>query len=135
MPRGSIAGVVYVVDADASVRQSLARLVDSAGLEARPCDSADAFVREPRSERPACALVDVSALVLSEPASWSHLRAAAQTIPVIALSAADDPATRRMARELGAQAFFRKPVDAAALLDSIDWVMRAEAPGSPEDRR
>jgi FixJ family two-component response regulator len=34
-----------------------------------------------------------------------------------------------MARKLGAQAFFRKPVDAAALLDSIDWVTRAEAPG------
>jgi FixJ family two-component response regulator len=127
--------VVYIVDADASVRQGLARLVDSAGLEARSCDSADAFLRAPRSERPACALVDFSDLVLCEPASWSRLRAAARTIPVIVLSAADDPATRRMARELGAQAFFRKPVDAAALLDSIDWVMRAEAPGSPADRQ
>jgi FixJ family two-component response regulator len=135
MPKGSTAGVVYIVDPDASVRQGLARLVDAAGLEARLCDSADAFEREPRGDRRACALVDVSDLVRGEPAPWSRLRAAAQTIPVIALSAADDAATRRMARELGAQAFFRKPVDAAALLDSIDWVMRAEAPGSPTDRR
>jgi hypothetical protein len=34
-----------------------------------------------------------------------------------------------MARALGVQAFFRKPVDAAALLDSIDWVMRTEGRG------
>ena len=44
---------------------------------------------------------------------------------MIALSARDDPAMRRLAQELGAEAFFRKPVDAAALLDSIDWVTRA----------
>jgi DNA-binding response OmpR family regulator len=50
----------------------------------------------------------------------------AAMVPVIALSARDDPETRRIARELGAEAFFRKPVDAAALLDSIDWVTRAE---------
>ncbi len=41
----------------------------------------------------------------------------------------DDAEIRRVARELGAQAFFRKPVDAAALLDSIDWVTRAEGQG------
>jgi hypothetical protein len=33
---------------------------------------------------------------------------------------------RRTAQDLGAAAFFHKPVDAAALLDSIDWVARAE---------
>ena len=32
------------------------------------------------------------------------------------------------ARELGARAFFRKPVDAAALLDSIEWVTRKDKP-------
>jgi DNA-binding response OmpR family regulator len=47
-------------------------------------------------------------------------------LPVIALSARDDPQARRTARELGARAFFRKPVDAAALLDSINWVTRRD---------
>ncbi len=123
------AGVVYIVDTDAAVRQGLSRLVDSAGLEAKPCESADAFLRQGPAGRRACALIDVSDLLLSEPAPWSRFRAAAKDMPVIALSAGDDPATRRVAREFGAQAFFRKPVDAAALLDSIDWLMRTEAPG------
>jgi FixJ family two-component response regulator len=118
--------VVYIVDADASVRQGLARLVDSAGLEAMPCDSTAAFLHQRPTGRGACALLDISALLLCEPGQWAKLRALAQSLPIIALSADDDPATRRMARAMGARAFFRKPVDAAALLDSIDWVMHTE---------
>jgi two-component system, LuxR family, response regulator FixJ len=118
--------VVYIVDADASVRQGLARLVDSAGLEAKPCDSTAAFLHQGPTGRGACALLDISALLLCEPDQWAKLRALAQSLPIIALSADDDPATRRMARAMGARAFFRKPVDAAALLDSIDWVMHTE---------
>jgi FixJ family two-component response regulator len=122
-------GVVYIVDADASVRQGLARLVDSAGLEAMPCDSTAAFFQQGPTARGACALLDISALLLGDPGQWAKLRAAAQSMPIVALSADDDPATRRMARAMGARAFFRKPVDAAALLDSIDWVMHTEGPG------
>jgi FixJ family two-component response regulator len=118
--------VVYIIDADASVRQGLARLVDSAGLEARPCDSTAAFFQHRPSGRGACALLDISALLLGEPGQSAKLRAAAQSMPIIALSADDDPATRQMARAMGARAFFRKPVDAAALLDSIDWVMHTD---------
>jgi FixJ family two-component response regulator len=132
MPKAAVAPVVYVVDADESVRLGLARVVDSAGLEAKPFDSTEAFVRQAPGGHKACALVDVSNLLRCEPGPWSRLRAIAAAIPVIALSARDDAATRRMARELGAQAFFRKPVDAAALLDSIDWVTRTEARGEAD---
>jgi FixJ family two-component response regulator len=127
MSTAAVACTVYVVDADESVRAGLARLVRAAGLEPKPCDSLDAFLAQAPGGRRACAVVDVSDLLRWGSASWSRLREAATGIPVIALSASDDPATRHMARELGAQAFFRKPVDAAALLDSIDWVMRDDA--------
>ena len=128
MPKRS-RGVIYLVDADVSVRQGLARLVDAAGLEARPCESTAAFLHQVPAGRHACALVDVSDLMNCEPGPWALLRAAARAMPIIALSPDDDAATRRMARAMGAQAFFRKPVDAAALLDSIAWVMRAEGRG------
>ncbi|HMO45694.1 MAG TPA: hypothetical protein PKB14_06640 [Rubrivivax sp.] len=120
-------GVVYIVDADASVRQGLARLMDAAGLVARPCESTAAFLGQVPAWRCACALIDVSDLMQCEPDPWAQLCAASRAIPIIALSPDDDSATRQMARAMGVQAFFRKPVDAAALLDSIDWVMRAEA--------
>jgi FixJ family two-component response regulator len=118
--------VVYIVDDDESVRQALSRLVDSAGLESRPCDSMETFLRRAPEAHDACALLDVSSPCLREPTLRSRVRATAAEVPVIGISARDDPETRRMAHELGAQAFFRKPVDAAALLDSIDWVMRVE---------
>jgi len=127
MPQTALAPVVvYIVDSDESVRQALGRLVDAAGLATKTCDSVDALLRHAPGARATCALLDVSGLHLCEPEVWTRLRAMAATVPVIALSARDDPETRRIARALGAQAFFRKPVDAAALLDSIDWVTRAE---------
>ncbi len=132
MSKTVLARVVYIIDSDESVREGLSRLVDSAGLESKPCESIDAFLFQAAGAHPACALLDVTSPRLRESAIWSRLRAMAAALPIIALSSRDDPATRRMARELGVQAFFRKPVDAAALLDSIDWVTRAESPGKPD---
>ena len=126
MSEALVARVVYLVDADESVQQGLARVVDSAGLESAPCESLEGFLRQTPAPRAACAVLDVSGLGQCAPEAWSRLRALGAAVPIIVLSARDDPATRRMARELGAAAFFRKPVDAAALLDSIDWVTRAE---------
>jgi FixJ family two-component response regulator len=44
-------------------------------------------------------------------------------IPVIVISASDDVQVREHARELGAQVFFRKPVDDQALLDAVWWAI------------
>jgi FixJ family two-component response regulator len=132
MPKTAVARAVCIIDPDASVRQGLARLLSSAGLDSRSFESAEAFLLQPPAQDVACALLDVSGSGLRAPALQSRVRAMAAAVPVIALSARDDLETRRMARKLGAQAFFRKPVDAAALLDSIDWVTRAEAPGKAE---
>jgi FixJ family two-component response regulator len=120
------ARAVYIVDTDESVRQGLSRLMDSVGLRPKPCGTLGEFLRQAPGANAGCVLLDVSGLHRCEPALWSQLHARAAAIPVIALSAHDDAQTRRLARALGAQAFFRKPVDAAALLDSIDWVTRAE---------
>ena len=71
-------------------------------------------------------LLDVWGARQCEAAVRNALLAVAKVLPVIALSSSDDPTARHLARELGAQSFFRKPVDAAALLDSIEWVMQGD---------
>jgi FixJ family two-component response regulator len=129
MPAAAVARTIYIIDADPSVREGLSRVVDSAGLRPKRWSSIDAFLLEMPDAGAACALLDVSTLSHCEPALWRRLQALAAAVPVIALSARDDPATQRLARALGAQAFFHKPVDARALLDSIDWVTRAESAG------
>jgi FixJ family two-component response regulator len=118
------ARAIYIVESDVSVREGLARLAASHGFEAKPCASAEAFLVEAGSGNAACALVDISHADLRDPALRARLTVLALRVPIIALSARDDPQAKRTARELGARAFFRKPVDAAALLDSIDWVTR-----------
>jgi FixJ family two-component response regulator len=115
--------LLYIVDTDASVREGLSRLAASAGFEARACESVETFLKEPAPDSgAACALVDLSDPGLRKAAIRQRLAALAGKLPVIAISARDDAQTQRTARELGARAFFRKPVDAAALLDSIGWV-------------
>jgi FixJ family two-component response regulator len=124
----AVARALYIVESDLSVREGLTRLATSAGFEAKPFASAEVFLGECCSGNAACAVVDISDADLRNPALRARLTAMATFLPIIALSARDDPQTQRTARELGARAFFRKPVDAAALLDSIDWVTRKDQP-------
>lgn len=120
--------LLYIVESDLSVREGLTRLAASAGFEAKPCASAEAFLSEADYGNAACAVVDISDADMRDPALRARLTAVATFLPIIALSARDDAQAQRTARELGARAFFRKPVDAAALLDSIDWVTRTDKP-------
>ena len=116
--------VLYVVDSDASVREGLSRLAESEGFEPMPCEGAEAFLREADTRNAVCALIDLSDIGLRKPEVRARLSVVASRLPVIALSVRDDAQTQRTARALGARAFFRKPVDATALFDSIEWVMR-----------
>jgi FixJ family two-component response regulator len=127
----SAARIVYVVDADAAVRQAMARLLDAAGLEARPCESFAGMPEDASGDAAGCILLDLSGATPSEEALRADLRGGRGAMPIIAMSARDDDRTRRLARDLGAQAFFRKPVDGAALVDAIAWVMRADSVRPP----
>lgn len=113
--------IVYVVDRDASVREAVSRLMDSADLEAQPCACVSELLDQARWKQAACILLDVSLLRDCDAAANAALHAVAKVLPVIALSADDDTASAALARELGARSFFHKPVDAAALLDAIEW--------------
>lgn len=126
MSKSASVRIVYVVDGDASVREGMSRLMDAAGLEARPCASVPEFLDQARGMRVACVLLDVWGARQCEAAVRNALLAVAKVLPVIALSANDDPTVRQLARDLGARSFFRKPVDGEALLDSIEWVMQGD---------
>ena len=51
--------VVFVVDDDRSVRDSLQRLVTSLGITVEVFPTAQAFLSAPRGEAPACLILDV----------------------------------------------------------------------------
>ncbi len=130
MARIGEALIVYIVDDDDSVRTGLSRLMRSAGFEVRAFECADRFLDEVREEQSACILLDMTLPLVTGVQVQSRLQERGIHLPVIVVSARDDEATRRAARALGAQFFFRKPVDDQALLDAIVW-----ATGSREQAR
>lgn len=114
--------IVYIVDDDDDVRNGLARLLRSAGLEPRPYDNAERFLDEVRDTARGCILLDITMPRMSGPQVQARLNERRVGLPVITVSARDDDETRAWARGLGARMFLRKPVDAQALLDAINWV-------------
>jgi len=118
---------IYIVDDDDSVRRALGRLIRSEGLISEAYASGEAFLAALPEEARGCVIMDIRMPGLTGYDVQHRLHQRHRYIPVIALSAQDDEEARRCARELGATAFFRKPVDDQALLDSIRWLL-----GSPE---
>jgi FixJ family two-component response regulator len=124
--------MIYVIDDDESVRKALHRLLRSAGLDVKPFPSAEEFLQSGDPGQRACIVMDIRMPGLTGFDLQEKLALKGIRIPVIAISAFDDAETRERARELGATAFFRKPVDGQALIDAIHWAvgMANDHPGA-----
>ncbi len=116
---------MFVVDDDESVRTSLARLMRSEGFEVRLYEDAVRFLDEVTSMSSACVLLDIALPRISGLEVQRRLNERGIELPVIAVSARDDDATRHEARQMGAKFFFRKPVDDRTLIDAIDWAVNS----------
>ena len=120
---------VLVVDDDESARRGLARLLRVAGYDVCEFTSASELLDSLDPEMPGCLLLDVRMPGLSGGELLAELEARCIDLPVIVISADDEPEIRRQAHAMRAVGFFRKPVDGTALLDAIAWVMRSTGPG------
>jgi FixJ family two-component response regulator len=120
---GKKQGMVYLIDDDESVRRAIGRLLRSAHLDVETFASAEDFLCNQRQGQNACLVIDIRMPGLTGFDLQQKLLSEGIQIPVIVISASDDVQTREHARELGAQVFFRKPVDDQALLDAIWWAI------------
>ena len=122
-------GMVYLIDDDESVRRAIGRLLRSAHLDVETFASAEDFLRNPMQSQNACIVIDIRMPGLTGFDLQQRLLSEGIQIPVIVISASDDVQIREHARELGAQVFFRKPVDDQALLDAIWWAIGEKGSG------
>ena len=114
---------IYVIDDDESVRKAFKRLLRSVNFEAETFASAEEFLKSQKPNKNSCIIIDIQMPGLTGFDLQRKLMALGSQIPVIVISASDDAQIREQARELGAVAFFRKPIDDQALLDAISWAI------------
>ena len=114
--------IVYVVDDDKTLRDSLCDLLASVDVNATPYESAQAFLESYDPGVHACAIVDVRMPQLSGIGLQRRLNAEHSMMPVIMLTAYPDPEVAVEAMKQGAFDFLLKPVRDQQL---IDLVMRA----------
>jgi len=112
---------VYVVDDDASVRKSLARLLRAAGHQAETFASPAEFLAHCRvSPVSGCALLDVQMPGLNGLELQRELRAASVDIPIIFITGHGDVPTSVKAMKAGALDFLPKPFGDDDLLAAVE---------------
>jgi len=127
---------VFVVDDEASVRESLSMLIESAGWRAQTFHCAHAFLARPRTLAPSCLVLDVVLPDLNG-CDLQGLLADRSDMPVIFITGHGDVPTTVRAMKGGAMDFFIKPVDGHALLGAIQRAVdrSCAALGHAEDVR
>jgi two-component system response regulator FixJ len=115
--------LVYVIEDDESVRRAFALLLQSAGFRVQVFSSADEFLESEIQSDNSCIILDMRMPDISGLGLLKKLATRSIKPHVVAVSAYDDGHTLETAMELGAIAFFRKPVDDQALIDTINWAI------------
>ena len=114
---------VYIIDDEAEVRESLARLLASAGYAATECASAGEYLLCPGVTGPACILLDVDMPGVTGPELHELLRRRGTSVPIIYLTGRSSISIGVKAMKQGALDFLEKPVDESALLAAIEGAL------------
>jgi FixJ family two-component response regulator len=103
--------LVAVVDDDSSLREAIKSLLDSAGIRTESFASAEEFLRSRRVCTPGCLIVDVGLPGMNGLELQQRLTEMGRHIPLVFITANDDPQGRLRAEALraGAVAFLHKP--------------------------
>jgi FixJ family two-component response regulator len=111
--------IVYIVDDDEAVRDSLTILLETEGLRVESHSSAESFLAAFRPDQPGCLILDVRMDRMSGPQLHAELKLRGSALPVIYLTGHGDiPMSVRAIKE-GALDFLTKPVDGDELLARI----------------
>jgi FixJ family two-component response regulator len=117
---------VFVVDDDASVRDSLALMLGLAGYRTALYASAEAFLEAFRPDWAGCLVADLRLPGRSGLELQAELGARGSALPVIIITAHGDVPTARMAFHGRAVDFIEKPFDQAQLRAAIEAAFALE---------
>jgi FixJ family two-component response regulator len=118
--------IVFIVDDDAAVRESLRNLIRSVGLRAELFTSAQEFLRSKRPDVPSCMVLDVRLPGLSGLDLQRRTTEAEMEIPIIFITGHGDIPMSVRAMKAGAVEFLTKPFRDQDLLDAIQQALERD---------
>ncbi|MFL6310477.1 MAG: response regulator transcription factor [Terriglobales bacterium] len=111
--------VVFIVDDDVSVRESLELLIQTEGWKCKTFESAQEFLHYPTQPVPSCLILDLSLPGLNGLELQKQIAAKRTDMPIIFITGYGDVPKTVQAMKAGALEFFTKPLDNDALVTSV----------------
>jgi len=111
--------IVYVVDDDASLRDSLSSLFRSVGLHVETFETADEFLQFDRPETPSCLVLDVRLPGVSGLDFQVELATRGEQIPIVFMTGHGDIPMTVKAMKAGAVEFLPKPFREQEMIDAV----------------
>ncbi len=115
----TIEEVVFIVDDDELIRDSLAQLVKSVGLQVKTFSSAQSFLESELPEQPSCLVLDIRMPGMSGLDLQDELEKRDLSIPIIFITGHGTVPMSVRAMKAGAVDFLQKPFEDQDLLDTI----------------
>ena len=118
-PAPATSAVVFIVDDDVSVRESLEALITFEGWRTETFASAEAFLRRAPMHEPCCLILDVSLPDLNGLDLQKLIAADRVEVPIIFITGHGDIPMTVRAMKAGAIEFLTKPIDDELLLSAV----------------
>ena len=116
--------LVYLIDDEFSVRDSLTLVLESVGLRVKSFESAEDFLKNYNNEYPSCLILDVKMPCMSGLELQEELLKRNISIPIIFISGHAGISQSAKAFRAGAVDFLEKPFDHEVLLARITEVIQ-----------
>jgi FixJ family two-component response regulator len=118
-PEAARDAVVYIVDDDVSVRESLESMIRHSGFQAEAFSSARAFLDRLRADGPSCLVLDVTLPDINGLELQQCIAVEQGSMPIIFITGNGDVPMSVRAMKAGAFEFLTKPLQDDVLLSSI----------------
>jgi FixJ family two-component response regulator len=132
-PMSHLDGVVFVVDDDVSVRESVELLVRSAGWNVVTFGTAQDFLSHARVDVPCCLVLDVALPDMSGMELQQRMATSGEDVPTVFITGHRDVRTSVRAMKAGAVEFLTKPFVDQDLLDAVDCAIERSHAGRVRD--
>lgn len=120
--------MIYIIDDDQNIRDAFEMLLKSTGYEYTSFESAEQFLKNYKQGARDLLILDMHLIGMNGCSLLEKLTQMGLYLPVIVITAFDEPRYRECCKEYGVLAYFRKPVDSEALIDIIKYNLDIQIP-------